>query len=62
MLSPKQLAQLLGVPIGTVYDWNHDGTGPRYARVGKHVRYSIPDIEAWLAARHVDRSDRRGAA
>ncbi|QSS93553.1 AlpA family transcriptional regulator [Streptomyces sp. M54] len=62
MISPRELAEMLGVPVQTVYDWNHLGAGPRYSRFGRHVRYAIADIEAWIAASAVDRSDRRRAA
>ncbi len=59
MISPKELATFLGVPVQTVYEWNHTGAGPRYSRFGKHVRYARADVEAWLNAHTVDRSDRR---
>lgn len=47
-LSPEGLSQLFDVPLSTVYRWNHDGTGPRRVRVGKHVRYRASDVEAWV--------------
>lgn len=62
MISPKELAVFLGVPLQTVYEWNHSGAGPRYSRFGKHVRYAPADIEAWVSARAVDRSNRRRSA
>lgn len=49
LLSPKELADVLGVPVKTIYDWNLKGTGPKYVRVGRHVRYRPADVEAWLA-------------
>ena len=51
MLSPDDLANLLGIPIGTVYQWRLRGTGPRGYRVGRHVRYSQEDINRWLEQR-----------
>lgn len=50
LLSPQQLADYLGVPLRTVYSWNHDGTGPEYIRIGKHARYRRDVVEAWLTA------------
>ena len=50
LLSPQQLAEYLGVPVRTVYAWNHEGTGPTPIRVGRHVRYRRDDVEAWLTA------------
>lgn len=50
LLSPQELADYLGVPVRTVYTWQHKGTSPNYIRVGKHVRYRREDVEAWLTA------------
>ena len=47
-LSPEGLAALLDVPVGTVYQWNYKGVGPRKTRVGRHVRYRRSDVDAWL--------------
>jgi excisionase family DNA binding protein len=48
LLSPQDLADYLGVPVRTVYAWNHHSTGPTPIHVGKHVRYRREDVEAWL--------------
>jgi len=55
LLSVEDLAARLGVPIGTVYAWNHKGTGPRRVRVGKHIRYTPADVDAWIEAQYADR-------
>ena len=49
-LSPAGLAEYLGVPDGTIYQWRHKGPGPRGIKVGKHVRYRRSDVEKWLEA------------
>lgn len=49
-LSPEGLADYLGLPVGTIYQWRHKGTGPRGIKVGKHVRYRRSDVERWLDA------------
>ena len=51
LLSPAQLAEFIGVPIDTVYIWNQHGSGPKFARVGKHVRYRVTDVDSWLESR-----------
>lgn len=51
LLSPAEVAELLGVPLGTVYKWNQQRTGPPVLHVGKHARYRAADVEAWLASR-----------
>lgn len=50
LLSPTQLADLLAVPVATVYRWRSAGSGPRGHRIGKHVRFRMADVEAWLDA------------
>ena len=45
---PQDVADYLGVPIGTVYQWRSRGTGPVGKRIGKHVRYRPEDVEAWF--------------
>jgi len=48
LLSPEELAQHVGLPVGTIYRWNYAGTGPRPITVGRHVRYRESDVEKWL--------------
>ncbi|MEU2573450.1 helix-turn-helix transcriptional regulator [Streptomyces anulatus] len=48
-LTPIDLADLLGVPIETVYQWRRKDTGPRGFRVGRHLRYDPEDVRAWVA-------------
>lgn len=43
-----EVAAYLGVPVATCYAWNSRGTGPKYFKVGKYVRYRQSDIDAWL--------------
>ena len=46
-LSRAELAARLGVPVKTLAEWASKGTGPRYAKFGKHVRYRLSDVIAW---------------
>lgn len=55
-LDPKDLAQREGVPLATVYAWNSRGEGPRYLKIGRHVRYRISDVIEWENSRYADRS------
>jgi excisionase family DNA binding protein len=48
LLSTDDVARYLGVPIATLYQWKHKGSGPRSLRVGKHLRYRRDDVENWL--------------
>lgn len=53
-LSRKQLANRLGVPHKTPAEWATKGTGPRYARFGRHVRYRLSDVITWEHERLVE--------
>ncbi|MFI5501179.1 helix-turn-helix domain-containing protein [Nocardia asteroides] len=46
-LTTTDLAQRLRIPAKTLAGWACDGTGPRYARLGRHRRYRLADIRAW---------------
>lgn len=49
-LSRKELSQRWGVPVSTLASQACEGRGPRYIRLGRHVRYSLADIEAFEQA------------
>jgi excisionase family DNA binding protein len=48
-LSIEELADLLGVSVRTVQDWNYKGKSPAITRVGKHVRYTRQAVDEWVA-------------
>ncbi|AGB25442.1 hypothetical protein Mycsm_05242 [Mycobacterium sp. JS623] len=62
-LSRQELADRYKLPVKTLAQWASMGTGPRYARMGRHVRYRLSDIADWEAERIQDRQDgtERGA-
>jgi predicted DNA-binding transcriptional regulator AlpA len=60
LISPEDLAEREGVPLGTVYQWNSRGDGPPYMRIGRFVRYRLADILTWENGRYVERDDGRG--
>lgn len=45
-----EVAQYLGVPVTTLYQWRHHGYGPTGGRVGRYIRYDPNDVRAWFAA------------
>lgn len=51
LFSPEALAEYMGVPLATVYMWNHRNTGPKRISVGKYTRYRKSDVERWLDSR-----------
>lgn len=46
--APEDVARFLGVPVSTLYRWRYLGTGPKAARVGRHLRYLPADVMTWL--------------
>lgn len=56
-MTTEQLAEYLTVPVNTIYQWRHRGTGPRAARVGRHLRWKRTDVDRWVE-QQTDRSSR----
>jgi hypothetical protein len=46
-LSRQELADRYGLPVKTPAEWATKGTGPRYAKFGRHVRYRLSDVIDW---------------
>ncbi|MFC4113413.1 helix-turn-helix transcriptional regulator [Nonomuraea zeae] len=44
----EEVAAFLGVPKATLYQWRYLGTGPKAARVGRHLRYLQADVLDWF--------------
>lgn len=49
LLNLDELAEYLGVPVRTIYDWRTEGEGPCGVRVGKYVKFYVSDVREWLA-------------
>ncbi|MGC9411287.1 helix-turn-helix domain-containing protein [Streptomyces sp. DZ1-3] len=47
-LTPLDLADLLGIPVETVYQWRRKQSGPRGFRVGRHLRFDPEDVRVWV--------------
>ena len=60
----EELAEYLGVPVQTIYDWRMSGKAPRALKIGKHLRFALSDVRAWLTERYEGqvRVRRRGPA
>lgn len=46
-MSNEEVAERYGVSIATVRKWRHEGTGPAGVKFGRHVRYSVAELERW---------------
>lgn len=58
LLSPQGLADHLGVPVQTVYEWRKARSktdGPPSFLVGGRPRYRLSEVEAWLESRREQR-------
>jgi len=50
-LTTAELAELLRIPIETLYQWRHKGEGPPATRIGRHLRFRRSSVDAWLETR-----------
>ena len=48
LLTPKEVAKILGVSVRTLERWRYEGCGPRFCRVGGGVRYLEEDLLAFV--------------
>jgi excisionase family DNA binding protein len=59
LLSPADVAARLSVPVATPYTWRHRGEGPVFFRLGRHLRTTEADLDAWVRVqRERDRARR----
>jgi predicted DNA-binding transcriptional regulator AlpA len=58
LLSARELAAHLGVPVTTLYAWRYRGEGPPGFRVGRHLRYRWRDVDLWIRGRREDPAHR----
>lgn len=50
LMTVEEVAEFLSVPVNTLYQWRHKGTGPKAFRVGRFLRYDLADVRDWLHA------------
>ncbi|MFE1250499.1 helix-turn-helix transcriptional regulator [Streptomyces sp. NPDC058741] len=48
LATPQEIADYLDVPLGTIYQWSSRGGGPKFIKVGRHLRARWSDVEQWL--------------
>ena len=47
-LTQHEVAELLRLPERTLEDWRLTHAGPPYLKLGRHVRYDVQDVLAWV--------------
>jgi len=52
LATTSEVAAFLGgdFPPHTLEQWRSQGKGPKYFKVGRHVRYRWVDVNSWLDA------------
>lgn len=50
LMTPEEVARRAKVPLSTVRYWRSQGTGPKFARIGRRIMARTSDVEAWIAA------------
>lgn len=48
LLDIGELATYLGVSVSTIYDWRNRGLGPKAYRFGKHLKFAVSEVRAWV--------------
>ncbi len=48
LLDTPTAAEYLGMPADTLVYWRAMGTGPSFAKLGKHVRYRKADLDDYV--------------
>lgn len=48
LISIRDAAALLGVPVATVRWWRSQGLDPYGFKVGRHVKYRHSDVLQWI--------------
>jgi len=44
----QDVADYLGVPVRTLYDWRCRDYGPRARKVGRYLRYEPAEVRSWF--------------
>ncbi len=51
MLTPKQVAELLGITTRTLDNWRTQHKGPPFFKMEGFIRYSEDELKVWLEAK-----------
>ncbi len=51
ILTTRQAAQYLGLSMSTLNKWRCYGTGPKYLKLGRAVRYQQEELDRYLETR-----------
>ena len=57
LLTAEAVAELTGLPVGTLAQWRSQRREIRYLKIGRTVRYDPVDVQAYLEGCRVSVSD-----
>ncbi|MCG7308271.1 AlpA family transcriptional regulator [Brachybacterium sp. ACRRE] len=49
LLTAGDVAEALGLSVGTLANWRSLELGPKYIKVGGRVRYRVSSVNTWVA-------------
>ncbi len=52
-IDTNELAELINMSPVTLAQWRAAGKGPAFFRFGRHIRYRLSEVRAWIDARHI---------
>lgn len=59
LLNPSELAEILGVKVGTIYCWLSRGVDlPPYIKISGTTRWQEATVKAWIATKEKERKQR----
>ena len=45
---PAELAEELGVKVGTLANWRNSNKGPKFVRIAGRIHYMRTDVQEWI--------------
>lgn len=53
VVDEREASRLTGIAVPTLQKYRVHGTGPKFVKLGRSVRYRVSDLEAYVAERVV---------
>jgi hypothetical protein len=54
VITESETARRLNISVSGLRKWRREGTGPKFMRFGRLIRYSVDDLKVWLSERIAD--------
>ncbi len=51
LIDTRELSAMTQIPERTFDQYAYLGSGPAYIKIGRHRRYKMEDVEAWLESK-----------